>query len=86
MAKITNNNITMSDKGKNFDGEKLDEDNLLSGQTVIWNLHIFYTGNRKNDYVDLHVTKDLGEATFFRCVPMSGIRLVKIWEKFNLTE
>ena len=62
-----------SDTGKNFEGEKLNEENLKANQLVTWNDWVFLTGNRHNGKVELY--KD---NIFFKTVAISRIQLLKL--------
>jgi hypothetical protein len=62
-----------SDTGKNFEGEKLTEENLKANQLVTWNDWIFLTGNRHNGKVELY--KD---ELFFKTVAISRVSLLKV--------
>lgn len=61
-----------SDTGKNFEGEKLNEENLKCNQLVTWNDWVFKTGNRHNGKVELYNSKGL-----FKVVAISRVCLLK---------
>jgi hypothetical protein len=62
----------ISEKGKNFNDEKLNESNLSSNIKVIYNDKIYITGNRRNTDVELYI-----DSTFKKIVDMSKIQLIK---------
>lgn len=63
--------MKISEKGKNFDGEKLTEDNLMADTKIIWRNKIYKTGNRYHNYVDLYHNN-----IFIRAVNMNHIYLL----------
>ena len=65
--------IRYSDKGYDFNGNKLNEDNLYSGTQVLWKGNFYTTGNRKDDDVELFTGR-----LFDRTVKMKKIRLIKV--------
>lgn len=63
---------SLSKKGKNFDGEDLDENNLKSNEIVMYKNRIYVTGNRKDDIVELYKS-----GIFICCTTISNLRLIK---------
>jgi hypothetical protein len=64
--------MKLSEKGKDWIGDPLTEDNLSSGVAVRYRGKSFVTGNRRNDSVDLYYY-----GLFFGTVKMNAIRLIK---------
>ena len=61
-----------SEKGKDFDGNKLNENTLNSDVTVIWRNKQYVTGNRRNNLVELWKG-----GSFVKIVRTPYLRLVK---------
>lgn len=64
--------VEFSEKGKNWNGEELTEDNLLSNVLVLWNDCLYKTGNRYHRNVELCDS----EGEFIRQTDIREIRLV----------
>lgn len=62
----------LSEKGKNWKGERLNEDTLPGNTKVMWRNNIYETGNRRHDEVELY--KD---GVFVRTVVTDYVYLVK---------
>ena len=65
--------LVLSDKGKNFEGKKLTEDNLNVNTMVKWRANFYKTGNRYKHLVELLDVDN----KFIRTVSMAHICLVK---------
>lgn len=63
----------LSEKGKNWKGEKLTEDNLSSRVIVKWRSKYYETGNRYHHLTELYDSK----GKFIRVASMNHIYLVK---------
>ena len=63
-----------SNKGKDWNDKKLNEDNLLSNQLVKWRNYLYKTGNRYHEYVELY---DVLGNEFVRTVNISYVYLCK---------
>ena len=61
----------LSEKGKDWKGNKLNEDTLPRNALVVWRNKLYVTGNRKNEMVELFSHK------FIRTVIMKYIYLAK---------
>ena len=46
--------MNISRKGRDWNGVALNEDNLLSGQLVMWRNKFYTTGNRRHELVELY--------------------------------
>jgi hypothetical protein len=66
--------IKLSEIGRTFDGKKLNDDNLYSGDYMIYKNNFYFSGNRHNDEVELFTS----EGTFYMVVKMSKVKLLKI--------
>ena len=64
--------IILSDKGKNWNGKKLNENNLLAGQLILWRNKFYTTGNRYHELVELYNNKEV-----MRIVNINSIRLCR---------
>jgi hypothetical protein len=64
--------MTLSEKGLNFQGEKISEDNLMSGILVLWRKKQYITGNRRHYLVELY--KD---NKFIRVVSTKHLQLIQ---------
>jgi len=64
--------FVFSEKGKDFEGNKLDENTLKSNVTVVWRNKRYMTGNRKNNLVEL-----LKDGSFCKIVSTRYLRLVQ---------
>ena len=62
----------LSNIGKYFNENKLDENTLNSNVTVIWRNKEYVTGNRKNDLVELW-----DNGLFFKTVRTRYLRLIQ---------
>lgn len=61
--------VKVSEKGKDFSGNQLNEDNCLG--LVMYRNDIYETGNRKHDQIEL-----FRDHKFIRVVTMKHLRLV----------
>ena len=64
--------IQISKKGRNFNGDKLSEQNINGNALVVWKKNIYLVGNRRNFLVELLNA----DGKFIRTVHTEDVKLI----------